>query len=186
MKWTISLVTFLMLQGALASEESVQVQKSIKALIDPILRKNQTTEKDFTLANCEKHKIDWGAVLLMRNAPSLKYSFSPGCDIEGEIRPGIMKIFPVDLKLKNLQNFERLVSENKITPSLEEKPVLNLAIRAGKLISKKGEVKFEADYAIKLDYNQQNQLIYHDLGGEIRINEVYGTPSSIKEKFKLK
>lgn len=189
MRMAITLTSLLMLQGAFAAGETTQVRKSLMALIDPILRKSGPTTprpaSDFTLKNCEKHKVNWGNVLLMKETATLKYSFAPGCDIEGIIKPALLQSFPVELKLKNLEDFDLLKADNKINASFEEKPVLNLAVRSARLISKKGEIKFEADYAVKIDLTKQKDLIHEDLGGELRILEIYGKPVSLKEKFKL-
>lgn len=188
-RMTITFIPILMLQGAYAAGESTPVRKSLMALIDPIVRKSAPTSgkpaSEFSLRNCEKHKVNWANVLLMKETASLRYTFAQGCDIEGVIQPAILQSFPVQLKIKNLEDFNRLKADNRITASFEEKPVLNLAVRSARLISKKGEIKFEADYAVKIDLTKQKDIIHEDLGGELRILEIDGKPVLLKEKFKL-
>jgi hypothetical protein len=179
-----------MAYAALAATEAEEAKKSIKALIEPILQKElkdpKTVLKDFSVEKCEKYKINWMNVILMRKEAALTYTFKPGCDIEGSINPTVLKPFPVDLKLKNLDHFNRLQSENKITGSLEAEPLLNMAIRSATLTGAKGVVKFEADYGVRINpLKQKREMISENLGGEIRISEIYGKKVSIKEKIKI-
>lgn len=190
MKRTLLLAAMLMTSGAFAASEAEEAKKSIRALIEPILQKElkdpKTVLKDFSVAKCEKYKINWMNVILMRNEATMKYTFKPGCDIEGEINPTVIKPFPVDLKLKNLDHFNRLKSENKITASLEAKPVLNLAVRSATLTGARGIVKFEADYDVRIDpLKEKKDLISENIGGVIRITEIYGKKVSITEKIKV-
>lgn len=189
MKILISLLFFATFYVANASDEIHQARRSINALIDPILRKNALTfsanTQEFTLKDCEKHHIDWKQVLLTGGAATLKYTFAPGCDIEGVLHPVLLRNFTVDLKVKNLQDFDRLLADNKISATFEDRPVLNLAVRNARLMSKKGEIKFDADYAVKLDLTNKVNVVHEDLGGEIRLVEIYGKKVSQKEKFKI-
>ena len=190
MKMTVIIATLLVSYAGYASDETAAAKKSIKALLEPILQKElkgpKTVLKDFSVEKCEKYKINWMNVILMRKEAALTYTFKPGCDIEGTINPTVIKPFPVDLKLKNLDEFNRLQSENKITATLEAEPVLNMAVRSASITSTKGLVKFEADYAVKINPLKQGKgMISENLGGEIRISEIYGKKVSIKEKIKV-
>jgi hypothetical protein len=190
MKIILLLTALSMTCTGTAATEAEEAKKSIRALIEPILQKEQkdpkTVLKDFSVEKCEKYKINWINVILMRKEAALKYTFKPGCDIEGTVNPTVIKPFPVDLKLKNLDHFNRLQSENTITASLETEPVLNLAVRTASLTGAKGIVKFEADYAVKINpLKQKKEMISENIGGEIRITEIYGKKVSIKEKIKV-
>jgi hypothetical protein len=189
MKKTLLLAAIVFAAQAYASSETEEAKKSLRALITPILQKSvkdpKTLIKDFSVAKCEKHKIDWMSVILMREKAALTYTFKPGCDIEGVVYPMVIKPFTTDLKLKNLQNFTHLVSENKITASLETQPLMFLAIRSAKLTGAKGEVKFDADYSVRIDPLKKDNPVIENLGGEIRISEIYGKQVSIKEKIKI-
>lgn len=186
---TLFLLALLITQPILAKNETEEAKKSLKALIEPILQRQIKDPKaalgEFSVEKCEKHKINWMDVILMRESAALTYSFKPGCDIEGTVNPTVIKPFPVDLKLKNLQNFTRLESENKITPTIESMPIMNLAVRAAKLTGKNGLVKFEADYAVRINPMKKKNMVEENLGGEIRITEIYGKPVTIKEKIKV-
>lgn len=190
MKITLLLTAILMSSSALAATEAEEAKKSLRALIEPILQKElkdpKTVLKDFSVEKCEKYKINWMNVILMRKEAALTYTFKPGCDIEGSINPMVIKPFPVDLKLKNLDHFNRLQSENKITATLEAEPILNLAVRSATLTGAKGIVKFEADYAVQINpLKEKKEIISKNIGGEIRITEIYGKKVSIKEKIKV-
>jgi len=173
----------------LASSETIEAKKSLRALISPLLQKNSPNSKidlkDFSVAKCEKHKINWMDVLLMRETVSLKFKFAPGCDIEGTIYPAVIKPFNADLKLKNLENFNHLHSENKITATIESQPILNIAVRSAKLTGPKGDVLFEADYQVRIDPLKKADPVAENLGGEIRISEINGKKVAIKEKIKI-
>lgn len=194
--WRINMKRYLILLslclslGAHAASESEEAKKSLKALIEPILQKSIKDPKsalgDFSVAECEKYKINWMNVIMMREEVAMKYTFKQGCDIEGVVYPKVIKAFPTDLKLKNLQNFNRIESMNTIKASIETKPILNLEIRSAKLTGAKGVVKFEADYQVRINpLKQKKEMIEENLGGEIRITEIYGKKVSIKEKIKV-
>lgn len=189
MKKTLLLGAMLMASRAYATSETEEAKKSLRALITPILQKSvkdpKTLLKDFSVEKCEKHKIDWMDVIFMRKSVALTYTYKPGCDIEGIVYPTIIKPFTTDLKLKNLQNFTHLISENKITASLEAQPIIFLAIRSAKLTGAKGDVKFDADYSVRINPMKKGDPVEENLGGEIRITEIYGKPVSIKEKIMI-
>lgn len=190
MKIIFLLTTLFISCAGIAATETEEAKKSLRALIGPILQKEvkdaKALLKDFSVEKCEKYKINWMNIILMRKEAALIYTFKPGCDIEGSINPTVLKPFPVDLKLKNLDHFNRLRSENKITASLEAEPILNMAVRSATLTGAKGVVKFEADYAVKINPLKQNrEMISENIGGEIRISEIYGKKASIKEKIKV-
>lgn len=170
-----------------AAKETLEVKETLLVLIEPLLQKHGinklNTDNKFSIVNCEKYKINIQDTLLMRQSVNFVYKFKPGCDIEGVITPKILIPFPIDLKLRNLPSFERLKSENRITADLEEKPILNLAIRSGELIGQKGTLLFEADYAVKIDPMKKKNIVDKNLGGEIRISEIFGKKVVIKEKI---
>jgi hypothetical protein len=175
--------------NAFGSSEVEGVKQSLKALVKPILQKtgsDNNPAKDFSVEKCEKYKINWMDVILMRKSATMTYTFQPGCDIEGTVTPKVFVPFNTDFKLKNLQDFTHLLSENKITASLESEPLMNLEIRKAKLSGTKGVIKFEADYSVKIDPLNKTKPIKENKGGEIRITEIYGKAVSIKEKITIK
>jgi hypothetical protein len=172
-----------------AGNETLEAKKSLRALISPLIQKTSSGKtlnvKDFSVAKCEKHKIDWMNVLLMRETVALKFTFAPGCDIEGTVFPAVIKPFTTDLKLKNLELFNHLHSENKITGTIESQPILNIAVRSAKLSGTKDVVLFEADYQVRIDPLKKDDPIAENIGGEIRISEINGKKVSVKEKIKI-
>lgn len=189
MKNLLLLIILTLTSSVFAASESEEAKKSLKALIEPILQKpfkdGNAVLEDFSVEKCEKYKIDWMSVILMRKEAAMSYTFKPGCDIEGTVNPRVLTPFPVDLKLKNLHHFNRIQSENKITATLESEPIMNLAVRSARLTGAKGVVKFEADYKVRIDPTQKKNMVKENLGGEIRITEIYGKAVSIKEKIKV-
>lgn len=185
----IAFMTLFLVTATLqaASQKEVQEAKaSIQGLIAPIIQKsssNKSSTTTFTVKKCDKQKINWMDVILMRASRTLTYRFRPGCDIEGTITPAVFKPFPVDLKLKNLQNYHRLEAQNRITASLESKPVMQLNLTEGVLTGAKGTVKFEADYQVVMNPLKKENPIEKNLGGEIRITEIFGKKVFIKEKI---
>ena len=173
-----------------AQNEVEEAKKSIEALIQLLIPKKSIDEKhkaqNFSLEKCEKYQINWINVLLMKQSSKMTYTFKVGCDIEGEFQPMLLKPFFIDLKLKNLNSFIRLKTENKITVELEEKPILFLEIRSAEMMGSRGVVKFEADYAVRINPLNKNNMLEKNLGGEIRIKEIYGKSVSIKKKIMIK
>ena len=181
---------WMMSLGITAPTQDVkEAQISIKALIRPLIPgQNKTLPKevkDFRVDLCEKHKVNWMNVLLMRETVTLEYKFKEGCDIQGTITPKVFTPFPSKLALKNLKSYEEIETQNKVTASIETKPLMFLEMREGKLKGKKGIVKFEADYQVRLDPMKKKDVVEENLGGEIRILEIHGKKVSIKEKIKV-
>ncbi len=173
-----------------ASQEVEEAKKSLEALIEPIL---QSTKKGqghdpsgFRIDQCEKSKINWMNVLLLKEKATLKFHFAEGCDIQGTLAPTLFTTFPAHLVLRKLPSFNQLETENRITASIENKPVLNLAIRNGTLDGPKGKLLFEADYAVRLDPAKSKNMMDENLGGEIRIRELFGKKVEIREKILVK
>lgn len=183
------LLMFLFSSFVTASTEVQDAKRSIEALIQPLMAgssksRPKGTEK-FRADNCEKHKINWMDVLLRKQEAVMKFTFKPGCDIQGEIRPEILKEFPANLDLRNLQSYDRVETMNKVTANLEAKPILNLEMRKGHLTGKKTRVKFEADYRVRIN-PIEGKTVSENLGGELRISEINGKKVSINEKIYVK
>ena len=186
MKFLLTL--FLMPMMAFGSSEVDDAKQSIKALIQPLIGQNATkrpkgTEK-FSVEGCDKKKINWMNVLLMRETATLDFKFKKDCDIQGSITPRVLKPFPAKLDLRDLQSYSRVETMNTITADLQEKPVLNLEMRDGTL-SGKHKVKFEADYKVQINPIAKNP-VEKNLGGELRILEINGKKTNITEKILVK
>lgn len=164
-----------------------EAKQSIKALIRPLVpgtakERPKGTEK-FRVDACEKHKINWMDVLMMKKSVTLEFAFKPGCDIQGSITPKVLRPFPAVLKLRNLASYQKVESQNKITASLQSRPIMNLEMREGILFGHKGKVKFEADYSVQIDPLKPKSPVHRNLGGELRITEINGLKVSIKERI---
>lgn len=180
------LLIFILPQVLLAQTPVLDAKKSIKSLIQPLMASNSKkrppgTEK-FRLDGCEQKKIDWTAILLMQESADLQYKFKPNCDIEGTISPRVFQAFPANLKLRNIQSFTNIATQNKITANLQTRPILKLEMRQGLLTGAKDNVKFEADYSLQINPTATNP-VEKNLGGELRILEINGEKSQIKEKI---
>ncbi len=176
--------------GAATTKEIESAKSSIKTLITPLLpgakRGKLTPIGNFRIDACEKVVINWTDVLLMRKSVVMQYKFKDGCDIEGAITPKVLQPFEAKLLVRHLPPYTEIQSENKITASLETKPILFLEMRKGTLSSPKGVIKFEADYQIQINPISDTEPVEKDLGGEIRITEIYGTKANIKEKIRVR
>lgn len=187
-----ALYVFLLLNSAFSSTSSPEVldaKKSIETLITPLIQKSKLTKtsspKKFRIDRCEKYRVNWTNVLLMKETAILTYHFKEGCDVDGSFTPKVFQPFSVSLKLRNLESYKTIDSINKITASFESKPILTLEMREGLLAGQKGVVRFEADYQVQIDPMEKKNPIHKNLGGELRITEIYGKKTLIKEKIKV-
>ena len=186
------IILLIITQTALASPtlEVEEAKKSLIAMIRPLLansaKKESAGPKDFRLEGCDKHKINWMNVVLMKEKAELSYVFKPACDVEGTITPKMFQSFPVNLKLRNLSSYQKIATQNKITASFESKPVMFLEMSDGELTGPKGVVKFDADYSVQLNPLNKENPVEKNLGGEIRIHSIYGKKTNIKEKILVK
>ena len=180
------LLIFIFPQVVMAQTPVEDAKKSIQSLIQPLMATNSKkrpsgTEK-FRIDGCEKKKIDWVGILFMKETATLHYKFGPGCDIEGSITPKLFQPFPAKLKLRNIKSYSNIVTQNKITANLQTKPILKLEMTQGHLSGPKETLKFEADYSVQMNPTAQNP-VEKNLGGELRILEINGKKSLIKEKI---
>jgi hypothetical protein len=169
-----------------ASTEVEDAKRSVLSLIQPLMAgsakvRPKGTEK-FRVDECEKKKINWMNVILMKESASLDFKFKEGCDIQGTIKPMVLRPFPANLDLRNIQSYSRIETQNTITANLEMKPILNLEMRQGVLSGQKSKVKFEADYGVRINALDK-KAISENLGGELRISEINGKAVNIKEKI---
>jgi hypothetical protein len=183
----MKLLIFLLLSLPVFGKTNIEeAKKSIQTLIKPLLPGQEKvrpkgTEK-FRVDACDKKKINWMEVLMMRAEATLDYKFKPGCDIEGTIRPKILSEFPAKLKLRNVESYNEVESTNRVTANLDSKPILNLEMRSGEL-NGKSKVKFEVDYQVQINPLDKSRPVEKNLGGELRITEIDGQKTSIKEKI---
>jgi hypothetical protein len=183
----IFLIAHLSSAAAMNEKELQLAQQSIEALIRPLIPlKNKTSvpKTGFRIDQCDKHqKIDWREVLLANKDITLEYKFKEGCDIEGSIKPKIFTPFPASLNLRNLQKYKKIESQNKITSTLETTPIMNLDILSGTLTDDKGQILFEADYKLQINPLSRENFVQKNLGGEIRIKQIYQKKVSITRKI---
>lgn len=183
----ILLATLSFHQLHATTNEVNEARASIRSLISPLLpgKKKVSSEllKDFRVDKCQTEKINWTDVLMMRKAVTLNFKFKEGCDVEGAVQPKIFTPFPADLKLRNLKLYDRLQTMSTVSSTIESKPLMTIEMREGVLHGKPGKVKFEADYQVILNPVNREKPVEKNLGGEIRIMEIYGKKVSIKEKI---
>lgn len=180
------LCLFLLPGLVYAQGEIEDAKRSVKSLIAPLMagtrqHRPKGTEK-FRVDGCEKKKIDWMGILLMRSSATLDFKFKEGCDIEGTIKPKVLQTFPADLNLRNIESYSKIQTINKVTANLESKPILNLEMREGVLSGATSKVKFEADYKVQIN-PVEDKVVQKNLGGELRISEINGKKVNIKEKI---
>lgn len=187
MKFLLILILPFSLSAA-SLPEIEDAKASIKSLIAPMLagKKNRPKETDkFRVDGCEKYNVPWMDVLMLKSSFAMNFAFKEGCDIQGVVTPKVFQPFPASLKLRNISSFHQMDTQNKLNSTFESKPVLNLEMRDGKLTGKKGKVRFEADYEVQLNPMNKANPIEKNLGGIIRITEIYGVKVSIKEKIMI-
>jgi hypothetical protein len=189
----IMIITFFLQSFSLQAAPVQQVYEAkatVKALIQPLLprsgnKKTQNSAGKFRIDQCEKHKVNWTDVLLMRQTVTLSYRMKAGCDLEGDITPRVLQPFPVKLKLRNLESYENAETQAKINASFESKPIMMLELREGTLTGGKGMVRFEADYQVRINPLNQAHPLEENLGGELRITEINGEKVNLREKIKV-
>ncbi len=174
---------------AFATPEIEDAKRSVIALIQPLMAGSATKRpkgtEEFRVDGCDKKKINWMDVLLMRETATMDFKFKEGCDIQGSITPKVLSPFAANLDIRNVRSYSRIETQNTVTANLETKPILNLEMREGVLSGKKDIVKFEADYRVRIS-PVEKKTVAENLGGELRISEINGKKVSIKEKILVK
>ncbi len=171
---------------AASKKDIEEAKKTIQSVIGPLLvRTPKEKTSGFRVDKCEKHRINLEDLLLIQKSVTMTYKFREGCDVEGTVNPKILTPFPLKMALKNAGNFQEIISHNKITANLELRPILQLNTTAGELKGKKGVVNFEVDYQVRLNPLEGKEG-QKNLGGELRISQIYGEKVNIKEKILIK
>ncbi len=172
---------------ALSKTEVEETRASIAALIHPLIagQKRKGVPGELRFDTCEKHKIDWASLIFQQRPTTIEFSFREGCDIQGKIIPQIFRPFPIDLRLKGLQRFDRIQATATMSAELEARPVFKLQIREGLLSGKNSRALFESDYAVRPQVRDSGTEM-ENLGGELRVREINGKKISLKEKILVK
>lgn len=167
--------------------EIEEARSSILSLISPLLpgekKKSAPVKSAFRVDQCAREKIDWGDVLLMKKSAAIEFKFQEGCDLEGSVTPRIMDPFPVEFKLRNLRLYERVKTEASVSPTFETNPLMTIDLKNGVLSGPRGKVLFEAEYRFVMDPMNQKNPVKKNLGGEVRIKEIFGKRTSVREKI---
>ncbi len=169
---------------ALSKTEVDETRASIAALIRPLMASSKApvTEGELRFDTCEKHKIDWPALVFRQRPTVIEFTFREGCDIQGKITPQIFRPFLIDLKLKGLERFDRIQATGTMSAELEARAILKLQLREGLLTGKNARARFESDYSVRPNIGE-NGTQMENLGGELRISEINGKMISLKEKI---
>lgn len=179
------LLLILMLPSLCEAKDQIsEAKESIKTLITPLIRGEKSKSK-FRVDSCQTEKIDWTKVLMNPlSSHPVNYKFKEGCDVEGTVRLKAFDTFPAEFKLRNLDSYNKLVSQNKLDITLEAKPLLGLNILNGELTGK-NKVKFKATYKVRLNPTSKNG-IQENLGGTITFTEINGKSTNLTEKIHIK
>lgn len=177
-----TLILFTTLVWAEPNKITEDVKKLFAILLPGTSHHNQG---QFKLDECPDYQIEWLQLALLKKSFTANYKFKPGCDIEGSFSPLMDQSFVVNLKIRNIADFETLKMNSllKIIPE-ENKLKLSVSALPSEVQSPKNSVKFSGDYAISvtpLDFEN-----YENLGGEIQILEINKKKINIKEKIFIK
>jgi len=175
--------TFFVYPSKHDEENSIQSIKLILRTITTERKTNQEKLNHFRIDNCQDPKINWAQILTSHSQASIKFKFKEGCDLNGEINPQFIKPFKINLDLRNLFHFTTFQSDNQISAILERHPILKLEITNGLLKGLNSEVKFNANYSIRIkSSNEMTKAEY--LEGEIIITEINSRKIKIIHKIK--
>ncbi len=164
--------------------ESVQkLSPVLSAFIQEVLNnRSNSAYKNFSVKACPKHKIDWSALIIKQQKQTLTYKFAKGCDIDGTITPQVLAAFPIQFKVRNLDQFDSIMGEAKLGPTLSMKPLLRLDLINTETKSPKEKIKFDAYYEAEIDPFSKTVIGKH-LGGKILVKEING--KAVKEELNL-
>ncbi len=158
-----------------AQTEIVDAKKSIQELV--------STDGKFRVDKCEK--INWDDLMLITKRTELKFEFKDGCDIKGVISPKLLNWFPIDLEVRNIPHYNRLIATGFISAILEQRPVIKLEIKDGTLLNEKSKLGFEGNYKVRPGLGLDKSLT-KKLGGEVMITNLNGKKLPHPEKILIK
>ena len=89
--------------------------------------------------------------------------FNAQCDLQGQYIVEMDKFFPINLEIRNLKEFKRLISNIKFAIVFEEMPVLKVEMKDS-ILKGVENLTFDMNYAITVDVMNKNPLQKHKGG----------------------
>ena len=157
--------------------------KQLVASILPSLKKPKTSK--FQTYKCENDHVKWIKLFIFNSPFSMKYDYQKGCDLNGGFTPQVNKEFPVKLKLRNLNGFEKVDMNILMTPKLTNSLGVELSFKANKskLYYQKNTIRFNGDYRIELD---SSGVVTKNHGGYFQAYRFNQNKINFKEKIFIK
>lgn len=181
---TIALaILFLSLITNSAFANKAKLGPALQAVIQEILQNRKAgSYKNFSVKDCPKHKVDWVKIILKRQKQTLTYNFAKECDLDGTVEPQVLEKFPLNFRLRNLDEFNSIKGEAKLSPTIASRPLLRLDLANTEMSSPKENIKFRAYYEAEID-PFSSKVVGKHLGGKIFIEEING--KKINEEYPL-
>lgn len=160
----LKLITFFLLISSIAQASDDKNIQSILSIL-PFNKKSVSTIKT---EKCNIQKDKWVSLLLTHEEFVEEIKYNSNCQLQGKFKVKFNKDFPVKLDIKNTE-IKKLDANMFINIEFREKPYLVIKLKRSKLISKKGDIKFDYHHEFQID-PFANPPIQKDLGAKITIN----------------
>lgn len=137
----------------------------------------------FRVSGCEANPMEWIKMALTKQPRTFSYQFKEGCDVEGSFTAAFEKEFPLNMKLKNLYDFNQTTMSVMQKISKGQKGLrYRFDAITGSLNSPSEKVEFKAWYEI--EFNMFNgDPIPETQDGRLTILKVNDKPVQIEEKL---
>jgi len=179
-KLLTSLLLFTGLNGHTSSPKASAIA-SMKALFPGL-----GDSKSIKTKGCTFQKDKWMGMILTKQSFEEKIKFNKSCDLQGNFTVKMDTPFPVNLEVRGLKGYKRILSNLMFNIAFEENVVLNLAMKNTVLKGSK-DLVFDLEYALYFDPTPKDPFKKHKGGklyikrhGKTKINKTY--PLNFKKK----
>lgn len=168
MKFVIVLMLTISISKATAKNFSQEKSSAIETItaIFPNLAKSNNVKT----AQCQFDKQKWINLLLTQKSFIEKLSFNSSCDLQGKHEVKMNEFFNIDLKIKNLKDYDQLKSKVKFSILFEDMPVLKVEMNNALLSGNQKNISFDMDYAVIVDVMNAEPLQKHK-GGTLHLKK---------------
>jgi hypothetical protein len=176
------LISILFASGSFAQtvqekEASAAVEK-IVALFSP---SNNKTKDGFRVDKCPIPKQKMMELAIFKQSFTHSFNFASGCDVSGVVTIKMDETFPLNLKVRNLKEYQSLASQVALTVGTTDGGInYKMNLSAGKLTGIKRNISFFGHYNYPLKLEEMKNLKTTG-SGEVTITEIDGKKANYKK-----
>ena len=160
-----------------ANEKQMDAVEKLFSIFNP--SKKSAQKQTFSVETCKIEQKTLMELALLRRPVKTSFKFAKGCDVEGEVELQVSKAFPVQLKVRNLDQYTKVLFTSTLTiGTVEEGIGYKVDLTQGNLSGAKSSVLFQGFYNYIIGIDSSSKASKSE-GGEIVIESIDGKKVAI-------